>query len=157
MRIGNGYDVHKLVEGRDLILGGEKIDFEKGLLGHSDADVLTHAIMDALLGSISMRDIGYHFPDTDKEYKDINSLILLSRVGKILNDKGYKIINIDSVIAMQKPKLSPHIDKMRKNIAEVLNIDIDLVSIKPTTTEELGFVGKQEGVEAYAVCLVDNI
>lgn len=157
MRIGNGYDVHKLVEGRDLILGGEKIDFEKGLLGHSDADVLTHAIMDALLGAISMRDIGYHFPDTDKEYKDINSLILLSRVGKILNDKGYKVINIDSVIAMQKPKLSPHIDKMRKNIAEVLNIDIDLVSIKPTTTEELGFVGRQEGVEAYAVCLVDNI
>lgn len=157
MRIGNGYDVHKLVEGRDLILGGEKIDFEKGLLGHSDADVLTHAIMDALLGSISMRDIGYHFPDTDKEYKDINSLILLSRVGKILDDKGYKVINIDSVIAMQKPKLSPHIDKMRKNIAEVLNIDIDLVSIKPTTTEELGFVGRQEGVEAYAVCLVDNI
>lgn len=157
MRIGNGYDVHALVEGRKLILGGVEIDHEKGLLGHSDADVLVHAIMDALLGALALRDIGYHFPDTDPAYKDINSLHLLEKVRELIHNRGYRIINIDSTIAAQRPKLSPHIDEMRENISRVLRIDSDLVSIKPTTTEKLGFVGKEEGMEAYCVCLIEKI
>lgn len=157
MRIGNGYDVHALVEGRKLILGGVEIDHEKGLLGHSDADVLVHAIMDALLGALALRDIGYHFPDTDPAYKDINSLHLLEKVRELIHNRGYRIINIDSTIAAQRPKLSPHIDEMRENVSRVLRIDSDLVSIKPTTTEKLGFVGKEEGMEAYCVCLIEKI
>ncbi len=157
MRIGNGYDVHALVEGRKLILGGVEIEHEKGLLGHSDADVLVHAIMDALLGAVALRDIGYHFPDTDLEYKDINSLLLLEKVSELIHNRGYRIINIDSTIAAQRPKLSPHIDEMRENISRVLKIDRDMVSIKPTTTEKLGFVGREEGMEAYCVCLIEEI
>lgn len=157
MRIGNGYDVHALVEGRKLILGGVEIEHEKGLLGHSDADVLVHAIMDALLGAVALRDIGYHFPDTDSEYKDINSLLLLEKVSELIHNRGYRIINIDSTIAAQRPKLSPHIDEMRENISRVLKIDRDMVSIKPTTTEKLGFVGREEGMEAYCVCLIEEI
>ncbi|WP_425538201.1 2-C-methyl-D-erythritol 2,4-cyclodiphosphate synthase [Microaceticoccus formicicus] len=157
MRIGNGYDVHALVEGRKLILGGVEIEHEKGLLGHSDADVLVHAIMDALLGALALRDIGYHFPDTESEYKDINSLLLLEKVSELIHNRGYRIINIDSTITAQRPKLSPYIDEMRENVSRVLKIDRDLVSIKPTTTEKLGFVGREEGMEAYCVCLVEEI
>lgn len=157
MRIGNGYDVHALVEGRKLILGGVEIEHEKGLLGHSDADVLVHAIMDALLGALALRDIGYHFPDTDPEYKDINSLLLLEKVSELIHNRGYRIINIDSTIAAQRPKLSPYIDEMKDNIAKILKIDRDMVSIKPTTTEKLGFVGREEGMEAYCVCLIEKI
>lgn len=157
MRIGNGYDVHALVEGRKLILGGVEIEHEKGLLGHSDADVLVHSIMDALLGALTLRDIGYHFPDTDPEYKDINSLLLLEKVSELIHNRGYRIINIDSTIAAQRPKLSPYIDEMKDNIAKILKIDRDMVSIKPTTTEKLGFVGREEGMEAYCVCLIEKI
>lgn len=156
MRIGNGYDVHAFAFDRDLILGGVKIEHEQGLLGHSDADVLTHAIMDALLGAIASRDIGYHFPDTDPKYKDISSLTLLKEVMKIIDNEGYEIENIDSVIACQSPKLSPHIDEMRKNISEVTNMDISQISIKATTTEKLGFVGEGKGIESYAVCLLNR-
>lgn len=156
MRIGNGYDVHALVEGRDLILGGVKIEHSRGLLGHSDADVLVHAIMDALLGALALRDIGYHFPDTDSEYKDINSMLLLERVVDMLDNRGYEIINIDSVVACQKPKLSPYIPEMIEGLSKVLRIDSDRISIKPTTTEKLGFVGREEGIESYCVCLLDK-
>ena len=154
MRIGNGYDVHKLVEGRDLIIGGVKIDYDKGLLGHSDADVLTHAIMDSILGALAKRDIGYHFPDNDKAYKDISSLKLLEKVMEILKEDGYELGNIDTIVACQAPKLSPHIDKMRENLAEVMNIDLNQISIKATTTEKLGPVGRGEGIEAYSVVLI---
>lgn len=157
MRIGNGYDVHALVEGRDLIIGGVKIDHEKGLLGHSDADVLVHAIMDAMLGALAMRDIGYHFPDTDMAYKDISSIELLRRVNELIRDRGYELANLDSVVAAQRPKLKDHIDQMRKNIAETLNTDIENISIKATTTEKLGPVGREEGIEASAVCLLKKI
>ena len=156
MRIGNGYDVHAFAFDRDLILGGVKIEHEQGLLGHSDADVLTHAIMDALLGAIASRDIGYHFPDTDPKYKDISSLTLLKEVMKIIDNEGYEIENIDTVIACQSPKLSPQIDEMRKNISEVTNMDISQISIKATTTEKLGFVGEGKGIESYAVCLLNR-
>ena len=156
MRIGNGYDVHAFAEDRELILGGIKIDYEKGLLGHSDADVPTHAIMDALLGAIASRDIGYHFPDTDSKYKDISSLILLKEVMKVIDNEGYKVENIDSVIACQNPKLSPYIDEMRKNISEIMSIDINQISIKATTTEKLGFIGEGKGIESYAVCLLNR-
>jgi len=153
-RVGNGYDVHRLVEGRKLILGGVEIPYEKGLLGHSDADVLVHAIMDALLGACGKRDIGVLFPDTDAAYKDISSLILLDKVSKVLTDQGYGISNIDSIIVAQKPKLSPYIEQMRSNIACVLNTEIDRINIKATTTEGLGFTGTGEGISAYAVaCL----
>ncbi len=156
MRIGNGYDVHALVEGRDLIIGGVKIDHCKGLLGHSDADVLVHAIMDALLGALALRDIGYHFPDTDSEYKDINSMLLLERVVEMIEKKGYRIINIDTVVACQKPKLSPYIPAMIEGLSKVLKIHSDCISIKPTTTEKLGFVGREEGIESYCVCLIEK-
>lgn len=150
IRIGNGYDVHKLVEGRDLILGGVKIDNEKGLLGHSDADVLIHAIMDAILGAMAKEDIGYHFPDTSDDYLDIDSRVLLRRVYAMVKEEGYSISNIDATVIMQRPKLRPYIDEMRANIAKDLELSIDRVSIKATTTEKLGFEGREEGVSCIA-------
>ena len=155
MRIGHGYDVHRLVEGRDLILGGVKIDYEKGLLGHSDADVLLHEVCDALLGAAGLGDIGRHFPDTDPKYKGISSIYLLECVARLLKEKGYRIENIDSIVAAQRPKLSPHIEKMTENIANALGIEKSRVSVKATTTEGLGFEGRGEGISAYAVCLID--
>ncbi len=152
MRIGIGYDVHALTEGRPLILGGVKIEHTLGLLGHSDADVLVHAIMDALLGAAALGDIGRHFPDTDDSYKGINSMILLAKVDTLIRKKGYTVNNIDAVICAQRPKLAPHVDRMRQNIADVLGVDIDCVNIKATTTEKLGFEGRQEGISAQAVC-----
>jgi 2-C-methyl-D-erythritol 2,4-cyclodiphosphate synthase len=156
MRIGMGYDVHRLVEGRKLILGGVDIPYEKGLLGHSDADVLLHAIMDALLGAAALGDIGKHFPDSDEKYKGISSLELLKHVSLLLQSKGYSIINIDSTIIAQRPKLAPYIDDMRKNIASVIGIDIDAVSVKATTEEGLGFTGEGLGISSNAVCLLEN-
>ncbi|MBO6015713.1 MAG: 2-C-methyl-D-erythritol 2,4-cyclodiphosphate synthase [Lachnospiraceae bacterium] len=156
MRIGMGYDVHRLVEGRDLILGGVKIPHELGLLGHSDADVLLHAIMDALLGAAGMGDIGLHFPDTDESYKGADSLALLARVGEMLDEKCYVIENIDATIIAQKPKMRPHIDAMRENIARVLGLDISQVNVKATTEEGLGFTGAMEGISAQAVCLLNS-
>ena len=150
IRIGNGYDVHKLVEGRDLILGGVKLDYEKGLLGHSDADVLIHAIMDAILGAMAKEDIGYHFPDTSDDYLDIDSRVLLRRVYAMVKEEGYSISNIDATVIMQRPKLRPYIDKMRANIAKDLELSIDRVSVKATTTENLGFEGREEGVSCIA-------
>ncbi len=155
MRIGNGYDVHKLTDNRPLILGGVEIEYEKGLLGHSDADVLVHAIMDALLGAAALGDIGKHFPDTDPKYKGISSIYLLECVARLLKEKGYSIENIDSIVAAQRPKLSPHIEKMTENIANALGIEKSRVSVKATTTEGLGFEGRGEGISAYAVCLID--
>ena len=157
MRIGNGYDVHKLVEGRKLILGGVDVPYEKGLLGHSDADVLIHAIMDALLGACALGDIGKLFPDNDAEFKDISSILLLKKVSEVLKRENYTIINIDSIVAAQKPKLAPYIEEMRNNIADALEISVDCVSVKATTTEHLGFEGRGEGVSSYAVCLLENI
>lgn len=157
MRIGNGYDVHKLTEGRKLILGGTEIPYEKGLLGHSDADVLVHAVMDALLGAAALGDIGKLFPDSDSSFKDISSLVLLKKVGDVLNSENYTIINIDSIIAAQSPKLTPYIGQMRKNISDTLSIPISDVGIKATTTEHLGFEGRGEGISAYAVCLLKKI
>lgn len=157
MRIGNGYDVHKLTENRKLILGGVEIPYEKGLLGHSDADVLIHAIMDALLGACAMGDIGKLFPDSSAEFKDISSIILLKKVSEVLKKEKYGIINIDSIISAQAPKLAPYIDTMRKNIADALETDIENISIKATTTEKLGFEGRGEGISAYAVCLIEKI
>jgi 2-C-methyl-D-erythritol 2,4-cyclodiphosphate synthase len=157
IRIGNGYDVHKLVEGRKLILGGVEISHEKGLLGHSDADVLVHAIMDAILGSLALGDIGLHFPDTDDKYKGISSIKLLNEVKKLVESKGYRIVNIDSIIVAQNPKLKPYIDQMRKNIGESLNLEIDRVSVKATTEERLGFTGEEEGMKSYAVVLAELI
>lgn len=154
MRIGSGYDVHRLVEGRDLILGGVKIEYEKGLLGHSDADVLLHAVMDALLGAAALGDIGLHFPDSSKEYEGISSLVLLSEVGDLLSENGYEIGNIDATIVAQAPKMRPYIDEMRKNISDTLNIPLDCVNVKATTEEHLGFTGKGEGISASAVCLL---
>ncbi len=156
MRIGHGYDVHRLVEGRACIIGGVDIPFDKGLLGHSDADVLAHAIADALLGAARLGDIGKLFPDTDPAFKGADSMVLLSEVAKLLKNEGFTIIDCDSTIAAQAPKLSPHRDKMRENIAAALDIDINQVGVKATTTEELGFVGKQEGIAAWSVCLVDG-
>lgn len=154
MRVGFGYDVHALTEGRKLILGGVDIPHEKGLLGHSDADVLLHAIMDALLGAAALGDIGKHFPDTDGSFKNIDSLLLLEKTKEILSKNGFGINNIDSTIAAQAPKLAPHIEKMRENIARVLEIDISRVSVKATTTEHLGFEGRKEGISAYAAVTV---
>lgn len=157
-RVGNGYDVHKLVDGRKLILGGVEIPYDKGLLGHSDADVLVHAIIDALLGACGKRDIGKMFPDTDAAYKDISSLILLERAAAEVQNLGYIISNIDSIIVAERPKLSPYIDEMRSNIADVLKLEEDRVNVKATTTEGLGFTGTGEGMAAYAVvCLCSNI
>ena len=156
MRIGNGYDVHKLVENRPLILGGVEIEYEKGLLGHSDADVLVHAIMDALLGAAALGDIGKHFPDTDPKYSGISSIYLLKCVAELLKTWGFTVSNIDSIVAAQKPKLAPHIEKMRTNIAEALGLEENRISVKATTTEKLGFEGRGEGVSAYAVCLLNE-
>ena len=154
MRIGMGYDVHKLTEGRDLILGGVNIPWEKGLLGHSDADVLIHAVMDALLGAAALGDIGKHFPDTDPAYKGISSVKLLVHVGELLKENGYSIGNIDATIIAQKPKMAPHIPQMRKNMAEAMGIPESSLNIKATTEEGLGFTGRQEGISAQAICLL---
>ena len=157
MRIGIGYDVHALVEGRDLILGGVKLEHTMGLQGHSDADVLVHAIMDAMLGAAALGDIGRHFPDTDNSFKNIDSMLLLDRVNCLINEKGYKVNNIDAVIIAQKPKLAPYIDTMRDNIAKRLCVSADSVNVKATTTEKLGFEGRCEGISAQAVCTIENI
>jgi len=156
MRVGIGFDVHRLTEGRDLIIGGVKIDYCKGLLGHSDADVLIHAIMDALLGAAGLGDIGRHFPDTDEKYKGISSLLLLKEVGNLLADRKLQIENIDSIIIAQKPKMAPFIERMKENIAGALTLDIDRIGIKATTTEGLGFTGTGEGIAAQAVVLLGN-
>ena len=157
LRIGHGYDVHRLTAGRRLVLGGVDIPYEKGLLGHSDADVLLHAISDALLGAAALGDIGKHFPDTDECYKDADSLVLLSAVGQILSNAGYKPSNIDATVIAQAPKLAPHIQMMRENIAKALNIEPDAVSVKATTEEHLGFTGNGEGISAHAVCIIEKI
>ena len=157
MRVGMGYDVHKLVEGRDLILGGVKIPYEKGLLGHSDADVLLHAISDALLGAAALGDIGKHFPDTDPKYKGADSLRLLEHVGELIEEKLYVISNIDATIIAQRPKMAPHIQQMRENIARVLHIDVDQVNVKATTEEGLGFTGTGEGISSQAIVCLETI
>lgn len=157
MRIGHGYDVHRLVEGRRLVLGGVEILYEKGLLGHSDADVLLHAIADSLFGAAALGDIGKHFPDSDEKYKDADSLVLLEKVAKILLENGFSVINVDSTVIAQRPKLAPFIDTMRQNIALALGVDVNAVSIKATTEEQLGFTGAGEGISAHAVCLIDSI
>ncbi|MBR6451684.1 MAG: 2-C-methyl-D-erythritol 2,4-cyclodiphosphate synthase [Lachnospiraceae bacterium] len=157
MRIGMGYDVHKLTTGRDLILGGVKIPYEKGLLGHSDADVVVHAIMDALLGAAALGDIGKHFPDTDPAYKGADSIELLKKVGELIREDHYLIENIDATIIAQAPKLRPYIDTMNANVAKALEIDISQVSIKATTEEGLGFTGSGEGISAQAVCLLSSV
>lgn len=157
MRVGNGYDVHKFAEGRKLIIGGIEIPYEKGLLGHSDADVLTHAVIDALLGAAGEEDIGKHFPDTDSTYKDVSSLLLLTETGKILENKLYVIENIDATIVAQKPKLSPYLNNMKKKIAAALQIEEGRVNIKATTEEGLGFTGTGEGIKAYAVALINEV
>lgn len=154
-RIGEGYDVHKLVEGRKLILGGVNVPFDKGLLGHSDADVLTHAIMDALLGALSLGDIGKYFPDNDANYKNADSIVLLKEVKKMIDKKSASISNIDATIICEKPKLSTYIDDMRKNISDALNINIDKVSVKATTEEGLGFTGEGLGIKAKAITLLE--
>lgn len=154
MRIGMGYDVHKLVENRDLILGGVKIPYEKGLLGHSDADVLLHAIMDSLLGAAALGDIGKHFPDTDPKYRGADSIKLLEFVGELLNKNNYKISNIDATIIAQRPKMTPHIKAMRENIAKALNINLDQINVKATTEEGLGFTGSGEGISSQSICLL---
>lgn len=156
IRIGQGYDVHRLVKGRKLIMGGKEIEYEKGLLGHSDADVLTHAICDALLGAAALGDIGRRFPDTDERYKNVSSLKLLAEVGRMLETMGCEINNIDAIIIAEEPKFSPHIDEMRRNIADTLNIGTGAVSIKATTEEGLGFTGKKEGIAASAVAVINE-
>ena len=156
VRIGFGFDVHKLVEGRDLWMGGVMIPHTMGLLGHSDADVLIHAICDAILGAANMRDIGFHFPDTAGEYKDIDSKILLKKTVALVREKGYEIGNIDVTICAERPKMNPHIPEMQRVLSEVMGIDIDDISIKATTTEKLGFTGREEGISAYAVALIEK-
>ena len=156
MRIGHGYDVHRLVECRDLILGGVQIPYEKGLLGHSDADVLTHAVMDALLGAAGLGDIGKHFPDTDPAYKGANSLALLEIVGRLIKEKGYFVSNVDVTMIAQKPKLAPYILQMKENISNVLGVDPDCINIKATTEEHLGFTGDGSGMACHAVCLLEK-
>ncbi|MBS7299219.1 MAG: 2-C-methyl-D-erythritol 2,4-cyclodiphosphate synthase [Eubacteriales bacterium] len=155
MRIGQGYDVHKLVEGRDLILCGVKIPYEKGLLGHSDADVALHALSDALLGAAALGDIGKHFPDTDEKYKGADSVVLLREVVALIREKGYSISNVDVTIVAQRPKISGYIEKMRENVADAIGISVDRVSVKATTTEKLGFEGRGEGISAMAVVLIE--
>lgn len=157
MRIGMGYDVHRLTEGRKLILGGVEIPYEKGLLGHSDADVLLHAIMDALLGAAALGDIGKHFPDTDPRYSGISSLLLLEHVGELLDEQCFIIENIDATIIAQRPKMRPYIEEMRENIAKVLKLDLDRVNVKATTEEGLGFTGTGEGISSQAVCLLQPL
>lgn len=156
LRIGHGYDVHAFAEDRKCIIGGVEIPCEKGLLGHSDADVLLHAVSDSLLGAAALGDIGKHFPDTDPKFRGANSLELLSCVVELLAGNGYKVVNIDGTVIAQVPKLAPHIDKMRENIAEVLGVDVDCVSVKATTEEKLGFTGRKEGISAHCVCLIEK-
>lgn len=156
IRVGFGYDMHRFQEGRDLVIGGIKINYPFGLQGHSDADVLIHAICDGLLGAANLRDIGYQFPDDEAEFENIDSTILLKRTVSLLKDKGYMVGNIDSTICAENPKLNPHIPAMQKKIAEVMEIETDLISIKATTSEKMGFVGREEGITAYAVVLIQK-
>lgn len=156
IRVGFGFDVHRLVEGRELWLGGVRLDHELGLLGHSDADVLIHAICDALLGAANMRDIGYHFPDTSAEYKNVDSKLLLARVVNLIAGKGYVVGNVDATVCAERPKLNPHIPRMQQVLADIMGVDVDEVSIKATTTEKLGFTGRQEGISAYATVLIEK-
>lgn len=156
IRVGLGFDVHQLVEGRDLIIGGIKIDHFKGLLGHSDADVLIHAVCDALLGAANMRDIGYHFPDTSAETQDIDSKIILRKTIDLLATKGYRVGNIDATICAERPKINPHVPAMKTCLAQIIGCEEDDISIKATTTEKLGFTGREEGISAYAVCLIEK-
>ena len=156
MRIGMGYDVHRLVEDRDLIIGGEKIEYEYGLLGHSDADVLLHAIMDALLGAAALGDIGTHFPDTDERYRGISSVRLLAYVDQLLEENGYSVGNIDATIIAQRPKMRPYIDQMRENIAKALGVETDQINVKATTEEGLGFTGTGEGISSQAICAIEK-
>lgn len=156
LRIGHGYDVHAFAENRKCIIGGVDIPCEKGLLGHSDADVLLHAISDSLLGAAALGDIGKHFPDTDPRYKGADSLLLLKNVCALVNSLGYKVVNIDATVIAQMPKMAPYIDTMRSNIADALNIEVDFVSVKATTEEKLGFTGRKEGISAHCVCLIEK-
>ena len=156
IRIGHGYDVHAFAENRKCIIGGVSIPYEKGLLGHSDADVLLHAISDSLLGAAALGDIGKHFPDTDPEFKGADSFVLLEKVNDLLVQNGYKVVNVDSTVIAQAPKLAPYILEMRGNIAKALKIDMDFVSVKATTEEKMGFTGRKEGVSAHAVCLIEK-
>lgn len=155
-RVGFGYDVHQLAEGRELWIGGVRLDYEKGLLGHSDADVLIHAICDALLGAANLRDIGFHFSDKDPRYKGIDSKLLLRECVRLLGEKGYCVVNIDATVCAEEPKLNPHIPEMQQTLAGCIGIDSDFVSLKATTTERLGFTGRMEGISAYAVCLIES-
>ena len=157
MRIGMGYDVHKLVQGRQLIIGGVNIPYEKGLLGHSDADVLVHAVMDALLGAAGLGDIGKHFPDTSEEYKDADSIMLLKQVGRLIDEANMIVANIDATIIAQKPKMAPHIEAMRENIANALGLDKQQINIKATTEEGMGFTGEGKGISAQAICLLETV
>lgn len=157
MRVGHGYDVHRFAPGRDLIIGGVKIPYEQGLLGHSDADVLLHAVMDSLLGAAALGDIGLHFPDTDDKYKGISSLLLLKETGRLVKEAGYEIVNIDATVLAQAPKLRPYMDQMRENISKTLDIAISQINIKATTEEGLGFTGRKEGMAAHAVSLIEKI
>lgn len=156
LRVGFGYDMHRFKAGRDLIIGGVRIDYPLGLEGHSDADVLVHSICDALLGAANLRDIGYNFPDTSADYKNIDSTLLLRKTVELLKEKGYYIGNIDSTVCAEKPKLNPHIDAMRQRLSEVMGIDTEEISIKATTSERMGFVGREEGITAYAVVLIQK-
>ena len=157
MRIGQSIDIHQLVEGRKLILGGVEIPYEKGLKGHSDADVLLHAIIESIIGALGEGDIGKHFPDTDNRYKGISSMILLEETYKLMNEKGYKIGNVDAIIMTEQPKMAPHIPAMRHNIAEALHCDVTQINVKATRGEKLGFVGRGEGIVSQAVCLLENV
>lgn len=157
MRIGQSIDIHQLVEGRKLILGGVEIPYEKGLKGHSDADVLLHAIIESIIGALGEGDIGKHFPDTDDRYKGISSMILLEETYKLMNEKGYKIGNVDAIIMTEQPKMAPHIPTMRRNIAEALHCDVTQINVKATRGEKLGFVGRGEGIVSQAVCLLENV
>ena len=155
-RIGHGYDVHRLVRDRRLIIGGVEIEYEFGLLGHSDADVLLHAVMDALIGAMALGDIGRHFPDSDDKYKGISSMSLLSHVYALLKENGYSVVNVDATVILQKPKLLPYVEKMRSNIAFLLNVDVSAINVKATTEEKLGFTGREEGISAHAVALIEK-
>lgn len=157
IRVGFGYDVHRQEEGRELWIGGIKLEHTKGLLGHSDADVLLHAICDAILGAANLRDIGFHFPDTAAEYKDVDSKLLLKKTLEVVTEKGYRIGNIDATIVAERPKINPHVPAMQKVIAEILQIDEDDISIKASTSEKIGFVGREEGMTAYAVALIEKV
>lgn len=157
IRIGQGYDVHKFAEGRKLILCGEEIEYDKGLLGHSDADVAVHALMDSMLGALALRDIGCLFPDNDDKFENISSMILLQRVSEHVKSKGMRLVNADITIIAQRPKLMHYIDKMRQNVADVLGVDVDFISVKATTTEKLGFEGRGEGISAMSVCLLESV